>query len=218
MITPTHNRMVSKLLITAIIMFVSCPGLFPRLVLNEIQKGFEENTEGLGSPMRQLVIEGAGHFLMSYSNILLLSNMIEMEELDGIDYVDVQKVLNEAFVNMESARQTYWELNQLGDSTPYQPEVIEQLLLFDYNAFGKDKMLIPGILSEVKSYLSKGDVRGIFSRTLSETEKILDMLEAIKSKTDNMTIPENSQVWELNQTCTHTQLFGQYVAQIFHNI
>ncbi len=161
------------------------------------------------------IIEGAGYFLNSYSDMHLFLNKVEMSELNGIDYKELRDILFRAIENMEKAKEAYYNLKQKADNTPYNQSVIDNLLSFDYKGFQKERGLNKKIFKDVESYLSKGDVRGFFTILLSNTEQILNKLYTIKESVDAEKFPEISTLWRINQDYSGTMLFGQYAAEIF---
>jgi hypothetical protein len=170
------------------------------------------------STINNFVIEGGGHFLKGYSYVLTLLNKIELSDLQGIDYKELQQIADNAVSNMDNAKTTYLSLVELAASTPYNPGSIQKLKDFDYDCFQNEHQLNSIIFKEAVSYLEKGDVRGIYNKLLVEIENILNRLYSIKSAIDSETFPEIPAIWKLNQACSETMLFGQYAAEIFYNI
>jgi hypothetical protein len=186
-----------------------------RYIVNTSEIAFEEPGS---TGIRQYVIEAAGSFLKSQSDFLLFLNKIEMEEINGVDYAELQQVINNAVVHMENARAKYNALTQLADNTPYDQPTITVLMGFDYASFQGSKGLNSVIFNEVETYLSGGDVRGLYHQLLADTQFILDQLTVIKSDVDAEVIPGNSGPWQVNQSYCETLLFGQYAAEIFYDV
>lgn len=170
------------------------------------------------SSIRTDVIEGAGYFLSSYSDILAFLNKIELAELRGIDYPELQRIIAGAVENMTNAKNTYLNLTQTADITPYNLEVIEKLIAFDYAAFQQEKQLNSVVFSQVESFLVKGDIRGIYHRFLSTAEELLVRLNTIKTDVDAGRFPSSDALWELNQAAAQALLFGQYTSEVFNRI
>lgn len=186
-----------------------------RMIANTSEIGFEEpGSTGIG----QYVIEAAGDFLNSQSNFLLFLNKIEMEEINGVNYAELQQVINNTVVHMENAMAKYNDLTQLADNTPYGQPTITQLMNFNYTSFQESNGLNSVIFNKVEAYLISGDVRGLYHQILGDTQSILDQLNVIKSAVDAEVIPNNSELWQLNQSYSETLLFGQYTAEIFYDV
>lgn len=186
-----------------------------RFIFNHSEIGFEEPGR---TGIRQYVVEAAGGFLNSHSDFLLFLNKIEMEEINGIDYAELQQVIHNAVAHMENARAKYNDLTQLADSTPYDQPTIIGLMNFNYTSFQESKGLNSVIFNEVETYLSSGDVRGLYHQLLADTQSILDQLTLIKSDVDAEVIPENSDLWQVNHAYSETLLFGQGAAEIFYDV
>jgi hypothetical protein len=168
--------------------------------------------------IRIYIIEGAGYFLNSHSSIQALLNRVELSELNVIDFNEMKEILYKAIEDMEKAKDSYYNLKQEADKTPYNPVMINFLLNFDYGGFQEEKGLNLTIFENVKNYLSRGDIRGIFSNFLANSESILEQLYAIKEWLDADKLPEISILWRVNQTYVEAHLFGQYTSEVFYDI
>jgi hypothetical protein len=73
----------------------------------------------------------------------------------------------------------------------------------------------PAVFNPLREYLARGDVRGVFSKVLKDTEAILDQLYSIKEILEADKVPEIETTWKLNQTFSDYLLFGQYAAMVF---
>ncbi len=118
-----------------------------------------------------------------------------------------------AFIS--NSRYYYQELEIKANHTPYNQVVINKLLAFDYDSFQEEHGLLKDVFSEVKSYLVNGDVRGIYSRTSTYFDTLINTLESIKGELNVGKVPSNSHMWNLNQVCAKAHMFGQYVARVF---
>ncbi len=201
--------------VSVFILFFCSGNAFARLVHNGTEGGFlDEGSENI----RITIIEAAGHFLKSYSEILFLLHKVEISDLNGIDYKEVQRIVDNSIFNLENAREKYITLKQLADHTPYNQKTIDKLVSFNYNKFEKDHLLEGKKFNEVKSYLGEGDIRGIYRKTLNDIGSILDRLYLIQSSLYSFSLPRMSELWNLNQICAEFMLFGQHVARIFFKV
>jgi hypothetical protein len=201
--------LLSTMNVSAVIYFNGAGGNFG---------GGSENTLPQEKTIRDYVIEGAGYFLESYSGFLLFLNKVELKELQGLDYNEVQMILNSAIEKMENARDVYTLLKQEADVTPYNPDMIAELMNFDYDGFQEANHLVGPIFKQVESYLEKGNIREIFDAALSHMGKILDIADKIKGKIDGAEFPGLTDLWKLNEACSLSLLFGQYAARVFQEI
>ena len=116
------------------------------------------------------------------------------------------------------ARYYYQELSYKANKTPYNQVVINKLLAFDYDSFQEKHGLLQDVFSEVKGYLERGDVSGIYDRTSAYFDTLINLLETIRGELYWWNIPTNKYMWNLNQVCAKTHMFGQYVARVFDAI
>lgn len=176
------------------------------------------NSGGGVSGLSSYVIEGAGSFFKSFADILQFSNEIEMAELEGLDYNELQALLNSAIVNLQDARQAYINLIMEADILPYNQEVIGKLLAFDYQGYQGKNNLNVSAFNAVIGFLKQGDVKGLYHKILADFEGMLQRLETVKEKTAANGFPEIPDLREVNQSYAACMLFGQYVAQVFSEI
>jgi hypothetical protein len=168
--------------------------------------------------IEELIIKGAEYFFRAQAYINLLSENTEISDLYGADFNTLWRTVNSALDNMSMARYYYQELQFKANNTPYNQVIINKLLVFDYDSFQKQNSLIKDVFSEVKGYLEKGDVRGIYSRTSDYFDIITNTLETIKGELYAGKVPGNAHMWNLNQVCVKAHMFGQYIARIFDEI
>ncbi len=205
----------------AMVILLFSSNAFALIYGNETDGGYEGTGNGGKTafvPIRAYVIEGAGYFLSSYSDILVFLNKIELAELKGIDYPELQKIIAGAVTNMQQAKETYFNLTQLADVTPYNTGVIEKLTVFDYSAFQRENQPNGAVFAEVEAYLGKGDIRGVYHRFLSISEELLARLNTVKTEIDANRFPQSRDLWDLNESASLSLLFGQYTAEVFHRI
>lgn len=221
MMKQVEFKSISKVFLVIIVLFFLTGHVFALVYGNESDKGFDGGSGGGKSStpiIRTYVIRGAGYFLSAHSDILLFLDKTELAELDGVDYTELQGIITNALQHMQQAGDTYFNLTQTADITPYNMEVIDQLVQFDYAAFQQEKGLNAVIFADAAAYLSKGDIRGIYHRFLSVCENLLVQLNAIKADIDARRFPQAQDLWNLNQYTGKSLLFGQYTAQVFHQV
>jgi len=168
--------------------------------------------------IKYLIIKSATYFFKGKSKIDLLASGLEAADIEGINFYELQQIVNDALCNMKTARYYYQALKSKADNTPYNQMVINQLTVFDYDSFSAGIGLNGDIFNQVKGYLKVGDVRGTYARLYAYTDNIIDMLETVQKEVYYWQIPGIENVWKLHQECAHMLLFGQYIAQIFQNL
>jgi len=171
-----------------------------------------------GGYMSTLVTIGAGNFLSSYSDFQAFLKRYELSELQGICFEEMDSILSSCITSMENTNVMYYELKTIAALIPYNQVVISKLNSFDYDGFLQGRKLNPAVFQEVREFLSKGDVTGSVRSIYSKTCFILPLLYRIKFDIDRKTLPEISNLWELNQAYSNSLLFGQYIAWIFKSI
>lgn len=119
---------------------------------------------------------------------------------------------------MKGAHSYYQTLKKKAEETPYNPQAIQELAIFDYDTFGKENNLVKDIYADVKSCLIKGDVRGFYGRLFVYTDDIIDILKILKGEIEIGIFPDIKNIWKLNQKCSKMLLFGQYASQVFKAI
>jgi hypothetical protein len=210
-----NNSVILKLLSGVFIFFLFNYSAFSKLIHNGANAGF---VEPQSITIQGYVIEAAGYFLESHADFLLFLNRIELADLNGVDYSELQLMINNTIAHLTNAKTTYNDLTQIADTAPYDQPFITELLNFDYNSLQQDKSLNSVIFNGIQNYLSAGDIRGIFHKTLADTQDILDLLIPIKCAVDAETLPETEDLWRVNQAYSETQLVGQYAAEVFSEV
>jgi hypothetical protein len=208
-------------------LFFSVAPVHARLHSNSSDSAYEggDGTSSTGeatiacySTIRELIIKGAEYFFKAHADINRLSEKVEISDIEGADYYTLWWTVNSALDNMNMARYYYQELQNKANNTPYNQVVINKLLAFDYDAFQEEHGLLKDVFSEVKGYLVKGDVRGIYNRTSAYFDTLAKTLETIKWELYAGKFPSNNHMWNLNQVCAKAHMFGQYVARVFEDI
>jgi hypothetical protein len=215
MMKQTIKRKILKLFLIIVILFLFDLNAAAKFIANASERGF---TASGSTGIRQYVIEAAGYFLKSQAEMLLFLNKIELEEINGIDYAELQRIIHNAVVYMGKAREKYNDLTQLAESTPYDQSTITALVNFNYTSFQGSKELNSVLFNEAKTYLSGGNVRGLYRHFRADTQSILDQLTVIKSDVDAEVIPETLNLWRVNKSYCEILLFGQYVAEVFYEV
>ncbi len=188
---------------------------FPYFIANGSGSGFQSpgNTD-----IHTGIMEAAGFFLESHANFLLLLQKIEVAELYGTDYIELQQLIDNAVFHMENAWAKYSALSLSAHRTPYNPVIISQLMNFNYLSFRASTGLESVIAEDVGSYLTRGDIRGVYLRLMVDSQQILGRLIAIKSSLLVETFPAIPDLWQINQDFYRVLFFGQYTARIFFEI
>jgi hypothetical protein len=190
--------------------------------MNGATGGYNEDTQSPGIqskiPMEILLIEGAGYFLQTQSNVQTLLHIVELQDIKFIDYIELNKLVNSTLINIINARLAYEELIKVADITPYNLYVLEKLNKFDYETFMKEKGLNPYIFGTVRDYLVEGDITGTFKHAYINFKEIEQLLLNIQSSVLENRVPDLEILWRVNELCAEETLFGSYIARVFKTI
>jgi hypothetical protein len=189
--------------------------IFPYFIANCSDSGFQSPGS---ADIRTGIMEAAGSFLESHANFLLLLQKIELSELNGTDYTELQQLIDNAVFHMDNASAKYSALSFSAYRTPYNPVMISELKNFNYLSFRASTGLDSVIAEDAESYLMRGDIRGVYLELTADSQQILDRLIAIKSSLLGETFPAVPDLWQINRDFYQTLFFGQYTAQVFFEI
>lgn len=191
---------------------------------NKTCEAFPEQCEGDGDgrsatiPLGKLIVDAAGFYIKSNSDYQLFLKEFELSDIYGTDFESLKAAINEAIENMEAANALYYQIWQSSLNLKYDPFVQFKLRIFNYDAYQTENGLLPAVFGQVSAFLRYGDVKGTYERAYTATGDILERLENIKTIVDKNTLPAISECWRLNQLYFVTELFGQYVSEVFFSI
>jgi len=173
----------------------------------------EKTTQSLG----QMISEAGVFFLKASRDYQDFLQYLEESEYQPVDNSILINTLDNAYENMKAAHTRYHEIWQMSKILDFNPMVLELLLRFDYKSFQKKKNLIPNVFDTVEKFLKKGDLSGIYEKTYIDTGVFLRKIDLLKTfhLGHSINLPL---CWEINQRILKSQLFGQYISQIFAEI
>ncbi len=163
-------------------------------------------------------IDGAGHFLKAYSDILLILQKIEIADSNGADFVELQGLLEETISNLKTTREVYSILKEEMELMTPDPGMLMELAFFNYDAYCWEHRLNPFIFRKVKSFLMRGDVEGLYGDALIDIEEMIDIASRMKKRVAAGQFPELKDLWHLDEVCAQTLRTGQYTARVFIEI
>lgn len=164
----------------------------------------------------QLIFEGGGHFLNSYSDFVSFLGKIELSGKPVVNE-ELKAVFSSAITNLEKARKSYLDLVNAADAVPYDTDYLNNLIGFDYNGLQQEKELNPLVFFEIKDFLGEGDVRGAFKTFSNDINALYMQMTELKTSVDNnqLSMPglrqKNHEYLKLVQ-------FAQYAAEVFDHI
>lgn len=210
--------------ILVILLLIAPVCVFGIILGNIGEEAYEEGGDGTSSTsavmssvsrIRTLIIQSAGFYLKSHSDIHLFLNRVEMGDLNGVDFDELASYLNNAGANMVFARNGYEELLEVAAATPYRTDFIQKLKDFDYETFLNGSRFNPVVFNEMREFLSKGNVTGFFNRIFEKTEGLIERINQMKTEIFSNRLPSDTNLWDTTQEYADTLLFGQYATRIF---
>ena len=168
--------------------------------------------------LKTYIMESTGYFLTSHSDYQDFLNRVEMSDIKGVDYKELRELIYSAIDNMEKAREAYVNLKTASEKIPYNQEMIDRLMIFDYDGFRVKNGLLEPIFSKIKNLLGQGDVVGLDDAVLANMDTILNKLYEVKAAVDKNLVPEIALLWRATQAYFEAQLFGQYMSEVFRDI
>ena len=213
-----NNNLVIRLLTGCLFLFFIGLNCFGYVFANGSDEGYPGEGEKGYIPIEYYVRDGVGYFLKGYGDIQNFLNLYELQDKDGIDYYEWQKLAESALSNFKNADQTYDLLIKKVEGAPYNEEFISRLIIFNYTDFCNEKGLNSVIFKKCEEYLKKGDITGMYKYTYTVFTDIIDMLSNVKEDLSFNKLPELSLIWKINETCAELSLFGQYASRVFYSI
>jgi len=175
-----------------------------------------DNCRKAGPSLSKIIVDAAGHFLLSNSEYQKLQNRIELSSMYPVDLEELKGIIDAAISSMMSANAEALNLWETSKEMSYDQAVQEKLIGFDYAAFLEEHGLNSSIFNKVSQLLKAGDVKGCYETFFTNTSDILDKLQDLKTTIDSNQIPALADCWRVNQMFFESQLHGQYVSEVFY--
>jgi len=180
-------------------------------------KTSQSSVQSLSPSLGKLSIEAAGFLLQSNSDFQAFLKRIELSEIYSSNNDELLDLITSAIDNMEIANSIYYQVWELSRILDRNPVVLQKLTQFNYGLILEEKRLIPSIFNEVEKYLKKGNMPGAFGKIYNDTYLILQGMKSLQKMTEYNSI-DIPKCWEVNQLFLKSQLFGQYISQVFFEI
>jgi hypothetical protein len=184
--------------------------------------GTDSDTDGKrvigGYGIESYIIEGAGYCIAANISIQKMLYTVELQGNAGMTGEAFKDDLENAIFNIRQAISTYDLLVWTAEVTPYNPEIIEKLIAFDYYRYYWNHDINYSIYSSVQYFLERGNVTGIYRRSRLRMQKILELLDLINDQIIAGQYPVIDYFWRINEKSSEGSIFGSYVARIFKAI
>jgi hypothetical protein len=212
--------LIIKLLAVIFVLTLFCYA-FPYIKNNGAGGGYGgdgESMDGKNMPIENYIVEGAGHFLRTKKDIQELLEIVELQDVQGVNFENMNRVVDNALLNINHAIETYDNLIETAESTPYNETVLSKLRYFNYFGYMIENGLNWIVFNKVEAYLRNGNITGVFKHSRSMFLEVRQLLNNIKEELSMQRLPEISVFWKLNETCDEISLFGSYVARVFASL
>ena len=209
---------MKKIALFGLVVLFASMTLFGVVIANHGESGYNGDGEGnkaINDPLKTMIITGAGNFIQSQALFQQFLHKIELAELYGVNYDELQGILNDAIIGIESANTTYYDFIKLAAATPYNESFIAALESFDYDGFRGKNHLNAIIFSKLASLLRNGNITGVYQEIYRNSGKISRLLHKVKYAVDKDIFPEITVLWQINRVYFDSYIFGQYAAMIF---
>jgi hypothetical protein len=160
-------------------------------------------------------MKGGASFMAANSDYQIFLNRVELQELQGLDFAELNMRLDSAMANMIAAVDTYALLLREAEALPYNETFMAGLKSFDYETFMLEKGLNSTIFNGVVGFLEKGDITGLLRNTYNGFISITKMMESLKMDISLSRMPELSLIREINEAFGELSLSGSYAARVF---
>lgn len=208
-----RKKIFLKLSICSLVIFIlSASNLFSYIYLNWTDIVFYNDGEKV--VISPDIVSGAGLFLESHASILLFSNRIELSEKDGIDFTQLNSIIDLVIEKMKKFNEIYSNLYTRTADMSYNDLIITKLNQFDYESFSLERKLNPIVFEKVKKYLQSGDIRGLYYNVKMDSLQLIELLVKIKNILDEKKVPTIPEIWSVNQYFSEMYLFGQYASEV----
>lgn len=172
-------------------------------------------TTAINNPIEYYITLGAGYYLSANTNFQEFLKMVEMQDIEGVDFFALQKKAGSSLLNVQNAAFIYMILVRQAAITPYNEAVITGLKDFDYQSFMLENSLNTVVFAEVEVYLQMGDITGLLKKVHNDLKELTAMLESINEELSLNQTPQLPELWRINETFSRVSLFGSYTARIF---
>jgi hypothetical protein len=220
-----HKQQIFMVLMVTFTAFLFVLNVYPFIKLNGAGSGYgngEGESPGIQSYEYQSIeyyIMAAGtYYLEANTRVQTLLKLVEQQEIQGIDYSEMQSVVNRALNYMQMARDTYAQLIRKAEAAPYNDVFLAKLKDFDYVSLEAKNSLNPILFDLVRLYLQNGDITGMFKRTYSDVTGMMELLVKIREVVSRYGLPDISLFRQLNEKQALSSVFGSYAARVFSEI
>ncbi|MGE5343093.1 MAG: hypothetical protein ACM3SY_16590 [Candidatus Omnitrophota bacterium] len=178
-----------------------------RMALNDTFDGFLNPQRSLIEP---LVTNGAGDFMASYAEALLMLKEYEIAPEAPFNYNNAALKIASAIKHLEAARQKYSDAVQFSENCGYEEVHKLKLNNYDYSTRILRDGLNTTIATDVVNVMRPANVHGLYQKFLGKIDAIMPVLKSMQSSLNGNAMPEVPLAWKLIQKYSEALLFGNY--------
>lgn len=156
------------------------------------------------------VIDGAAAFLKAQSHAMNLFYEYEISSSQNFNYSASLEFTKLAIDYLKIAKIKYEFVASSLLNAQATFEKYSLLKEYDYSFFSVDNGFLEPTITQVKGYLSKGDVSGFYKKIISNITSLINNLEDAKKSIEANSRPRVELLWSLIQEFSSTTLFGNY--------
>jgi hypothetical protein len=165
-----------------------------------------------------MITDSASELLQSASEAFLFLNEVEVAGKNGLNVGAALQRVDLAAARVEQALRLFKDIITVGSEVGYEKRRLGKLKDFSYDQFAIDNGLNRETMTQVSSYLGKGDVLGFYRRHAGNLQILLSTLNSIKADLLAGKLSENQVLWSLLQQYNTTMMFGNYASLVFYKI
>jgi hypothetical protein len=221
-----HKHQIFMVLMVTFTAFLFVLNVYPFINHNGAGGGYDGSGEGVSPGIQAVENQSIEYYIMAAGTYYLEANtrvqtllkLVEQQEIQGINYFEMQLVVNRALNYVQMAKDTYAQLIRRAEATPYNETFLAKLRDFDYGSFMVKNSLNPVLFELVRLYLQNGDITGMFKRTYSDVTGMIELLVKIRESVSQYLLPDISLFRQLNENQAISSIFGSYAARVFSEI
>ena len=209
------KKRILQLVIGLVLIYISSAYLNAVIVVNDPWSPFRDKAS---VQVGDMIADSASELLQSASEAFLFLNEVEVAGKNGLNVGAALQRVDMAAAKVELALRLFRDIITVGREAGYDEKRIGMLKNFSYDQFAKDNGLSRETMTQVSSYLGRGNVLGFYRRHAGNLQTLLNTLQRIKTDLLAGELSENQVLWSLLQQYNSTMMFGNYASLVFYQI
>jgi len=209
------KKRLLKLMVGVVLIGISIVCLNAVIVVNDPASPFKGRSS---VQVGDMIADSASELLQSASEAFLFLNEVEIAGKNGLNVGAALQRVDLASARVEQALRLFRDIINVGSESGYEKNRIAKLKEFSYDQFAQDNGLSRETMTQVSTYLGRGDVLGFYRRHANNLQLLLNTLNRIKADLMTDKLLENQVLWSLLQQYNSTMMFGNYASLVFYKI